>query len=88
MSGEERDSAEYLRQARERIKRRSGAWMSLVVGPFILLGTALKVFEPHDYPAGDLRNDPLFWAVLAAFAVLLVGTMMIGSVRALLRGDG
>ena len=87
MSVDDRDSAEYLRQARKRIKRRAGAWMSLVVGPAILIVLALKLFERHDYPAGDLQNEPLFWIVLGLFIVVLVATLVTGSIRVLLQRE-
>ena len=87
MSAEDRDSTEYLRQARERIKRRSGAWMALVIGPAIVLLAVVKVLERHDYPAGDLRNEPLFWMALGLVVLALVATMMIGSIRLLLRRE-
>lgn len=66
-----------------RIKRRSGAWMSFVIGPVILVVTLLKVLESHDYPAGDIRNEPIFWAILAALAVILVAILIGGSIREL-----
>ena len=42
-------------EARRRSKQRSGAMISLVVGPIILAVAAVKVFEPHEYPLGDIR---------------------------------
>jgi hypothetical protein len=87
VSAEDRESDQYLRQARERIKRRSGAWMALIIGPAIVLLAAVKVLEPHDYPAGDFRNEPLFWIAFGFVVLALVGTMMIGSIRMLLRGE-
>lgn len=84
---DDRLSTEYLAAARQRIKRRSGAWMSLVIGPFILLLAALKIMEPHDYPAGDVRNEPLFWILTGLLAVGLVAVLVIGSIRLLTRGQ-
>lgn len=87
MTDEDRDSAEYLRGARRRIKRRGGAMMALVLGPVILLGAGYKVIERHDYPAGDVRNDPVFWAGIFLFFLVLIGAMMVRSIRLFLDGD-
>lgn len=61
--------------------------MALAIGPFILLLMAIKVFEHHAYPPGDIRNEPAFWIALGLAAVLLVGTMMVGAIRLLVRGE-
>lgn len=69
--------------ARTRIKRRSGAFMSFVIGPVILLVAWLKFFERHDYPAGDIRNDPLLWGAIAIVATLFVLFIVAMSIREL-----
>lgn len=84
-------SEAYLAQARGRIRRarrRQGAWFILVLwAPVALLIAAVKVLEPHDYPAGDLRNEPLFWVGLAVVTVLFVGVMVTLAVRRLRETD-
>lgn len=74
-------------ELRQRVKRRSGAMMSFVIGPVVLLVAAVKVVERHDYPAGDIRNEPLFWILVAIAALVLVGALVVGSIRELRRGD-
>lgn len=76
-----------LDEARRRIKRRSGAMMSLVAGPFVLIVAAIKVFQQHDYPSGDIRNEPIFWLVVGIGAVILAGLLVLGSLRELRRAD-
>ena len=76
-----------LDEARRRIKRRSGAMMSVVVGPFVLIVAAIKVFEEHDYPSGDVRSEPTFWIVVGIGAIILVGLLVFGSLRELRRVD-
>jgi hypothetical protein len=48
---------------------------------------AVKALETHRYPAGDIRNEPAFWIALTAGAVILVGVLLLGSIRLLLRDD-
>jgi uncharacterized membrane protein YozB (DUF420 family) len=72
---------------RRRARRRSGAMMVLIVGPVILFVVAVTVFRPHHFPAGDIRNEPLFWIVAAIIAVAFIGTLIAGSVRELRRPD-
>lgn len=69
--------------ARRRAFRRSGAVMGLIVGPVVLLVAAIKILEPHDFPPGDLRNEPLFWIVMGVVMLVVVGAPMVGSVRVL-----
>jgi hypothetical protein len=49
------------------------------------LVTAVKILEPHDYPAGDIRNEPLFWIVMAVVALVVVGALLVGAIRVLVR---
>lgn len=74
-----------LDAARRRIKRQSGAMMAVVVGPFVLIVAVIKVFQQHDYPSGDVRNEPIFWIVVGIGAVMLVGLLVFGSLRELRR---
>lgn len=74
---------------RRRARQRAAAQMALLVGPVILLAAIVKALGPHDYPAGDMRNEPAFWIAFAVVALLLVGALMAGSIRLLRRGrDG
>jgi hypothetical protein len=77
----ERDLNDFRRHAR----RRSGAAMALFVGPIVLVVTAVKILEPHDYPAGDIRNEPLFWIVMAVVALVVIGALLVGAIRVLVR---
>jgi hypothetical protein len=61
--------------------------MALAIGPFILLLLAIKVFENHAYPPGDIRNEPAFWIAFGLAAALMIGTMMVGAIRSLVRGE-
>jgi len=74
-------------QGRKSYRRRSGALMALIVGPIVLLVAVVKVFEPHHYPSGDVRNEPLFWIGLAVAALLLTAILVVGSIRTLRRGS-
>lgn len=87
MTSEDQESARYLREAEERIRRRSGAYMGLVIGPVILFVVALKLGEAHNYPAGDIRNDPIFWLAIASFFVVISMILIIGSLRVLRDGS-
>jgi hypothetical protein len=75
------------RQNTGRARRRAGAIMALLVGPVILVVIALRTLGPHNYPAGDIRNEPLFWAALGVLALVVIGTLVIGSIRLLIRGN-
>lgn len=61
--------------------------MALIVGPVVLLVFAVRTLGPHDYPAGDIRNEPLFWVAVGGFVLVIIGAMLVGSIRLLLRGD-
>jgi hypothetical protein len=61
--------------------------MALIVAPILLLVAAVKILERHDYPAGDIRNEPLFWIVVGVAMLILVGALVVGSIRALTRDE-
>ncbi len=72
---------------REKVRRRSGAMMALVIGPVVLLVAAVKIFEPHEYPAGDIRNEPIFWMLVGVAMLILVVALVAGSISTLRRRD-
>ena len=85
------ESEAYLERARERIRlarRRQTAWFFLILGPFALAITILRALEPHEYPPGDLRNEPLFWGLVALLTLLFFGTLMTLAARRLRQGAG
>jgi Co/Zn/Cd efflux system component len=51
---------------------RTNAWISVVVSALIVFVATSRIFEPHDYPAGDQRNEPLFWVVVGVVSLLAV----------------
>jgi hypothetical protein len=87
MTSDDQDSARYLREAKKRIRRRSGAYGGLLIGPFVLVVAVLKLTEARNYPAGDIRNDPLFWAAFSGFLVAISMITIISSLRLLRRGS-
>jgi hypothetical protein len=58
------------------------------LGPFALAITAARALEPHNYPAGDVRNEPVFWALVGLVTLLFVGTLMTLALRHLRHGVG
>jgi hypothetical protein len=83
MSGANDGSEPDWMAFRRRARRRRTALIALVLEPFILVVTAIRVFEPHEYPHGDIRNEPLFWAVIGLVFVLFASTFLITAVRIL-----
>ena len=73
-------------QLRRRVKERSGAMMALIIGPIILLVAAIKIFQQHDYPLGDVRSEPIFWILVGVGALILVIALVAGSIRVIRRG--
>jgi len=61
--------------------------MALIVGPVVLFVWAVRTLGPHDYPVGDIRNEPLFWVAAGGFVLLIIGAIVVGSVRLLLKRD-
>lgn len=78
-------STDPIQEERRRARRRSGAVMALIVGPIVLVGTVLRAVEAHSSPSGDIRNEPAFWIAIVVLALLVLGGMIVGSIR-LLRG--
>ena len=74
-----------VRESRRRVRRRSGALMALIVAPIVLFAAAAKILEVHYYPAGDVRNEPLFWAVTGVIALVVAGVLVAGAIRGLNR---
>jgi hypothetical protein len=68
------------------LSSRTNAWISLIVSALIVFVVASRIFEPHDYPAGDQRNEPLFWVVIGVVFLLIVTALVVGAVRTLRRG--
>lgn len=58
---------------RARLRKRSGLQMMLIISPFIDFVAILKILEPMDYPAGDVRNSIAlrlaFYGLFIAFAI-------------------
>ena len=65
----------------QRMQRRYGAMGMLIIAPFILLIAGVRVFEQHEYPAGDIRNEPWFWAAVGVAVLVFLGIAMVGSIR-------
>lgn len=57
--------------------------MALTIAPIVMFVAAFKMLEPHDYPAGDIRNEPLFWIALGLALLFLGGALIVGSIRTL-----
>jgi len=76
-----------MKEFRRRVRRRTAAQMALIVSPIILLVMAVKVLEPHNYPEGDMRNEALFWLLLGFASLVLVGALLVGSIRELRHGE-
>jgi hypothetical protein len=86
-------SAEYVREARERIRRRSAALMSRVLVPFFLLiwpiafvGGSQALYLRRPDPADDLRNSPEFWMALTIGAYVIAGVIFLVWIRRVRNG--
>jgi hypothetical protein len=73
------------RGRRRGLGSRTNAWNLLIASAVILIVAAGAIFSPHDYPAGDPRNEPIFWIVVGAIALLLAGAAVVGAIRTLTR---
>jgi hypothetical protein len=74
------------RERRRRLGSRTNAWISLLVSALGVVVFATRALEPHDYPAGDQRNEPLFWVVVGVFFLLVYSVLVVGAIRTLRRG--
>ena len=65
---------DYWAAYRKRLRTRTSRQMFLIIGPIMMLVSVLKILEPMDYPAGDVRNAIafrlVFYGLFIAFAVL------------------
>ena len=73
------------KRRRRRLGSRTNAWNLLIASAVILIVAAGAIFSPHDYPAGDQRNEPIFWIVVGAIALLFAGAGVIGAILTLMR---
>jgi hypothetical protein len=93
VSQDDSRSAEYLREARERIRRRRTKLMSRVIVPFFLLiwpiafvGGSHALYMRRPDPADDLRNSPEFWTALTIGAYLIAGVIFFVWIRRIRNG--
>ena len=71
---------------RRGVSSRTNAWNLLIVGAVILIGAGGAIFlTAHDYPAGDPRNEPIFWIIVGVIALLFAGVFVVGAIRTLMR---
>lgn len=59
--------------------------MALIVAPVLLYVVLVRVLERHDFPVGDIRSEPWFWALAGFVALVVVGTVVVGSIRAIVK---
>ena len=58
--------------------------MALIICPFGILIAVLKILEPMDYPAGDIRNS-IEWRLVFYGAIIIVAALgIVASARWLL----
>lgn len=49
----------------------------VVVGLGILVVGLTRALEPHNYPPGDFRNEPITWVIVGILAVVLGGAGLL-----------
>lgn len=84
---EEPDWNAYRARVRGRAQRQFSAIVAsavFIVGLFVVVA---RVLAPQDYPAGDFRNDLLFRLGFGGFLLVLTGTLLVATIRRLLRDD-
>ena len=94
MSEDDTRSAEFLSEARERIRRRRAAIMSrvlvpqfLLVGPIVLVGGGHALYLRRPDPADDLSNSPEFWTALTIAARLIAAVIFLVWIRRVRKGS-
>ena len=69
---------------RTRLRTRTSRQMALIICPFGILIAVLKILEPMDYPAGDIRNS-IEWRLVFYGAIIVVAALgIVASARWLL----
>jgi hypothetical protein len=84
--GAEQLDERYWANFRARARERVGAQMGLPICAVMIFVAILKIVEPMDYPAGDLRNSIEFRVVLYGALIILGSAFAIRGLRALI-GD-
>ena len=82
---------EYWRAFRARARKRTSAQMALFIAPLGIFVTIVKILEPQQYPAGDVRNSMEFRLLFYGVAIILLIALLVGSLRWLIadrRGPG
>lgn len=69
----------YWRDFRARARRRVSTQMLLIIAPAAIVIAILKMLEPMNYPAGDLRNS-------IEFRLVFYGLWIAGMVVAFIAG--
>lgn len=72
-------------EVHRRARRRASATLFVVGCPIAAVVIVFGVIQPHTYPSGDIRNDPLFWAVAAGAALMFIAALFVLAVRELRR---
>jgi hypothetical protein len=70
-------------EVRRQVRRRAAAKMALIVAPIGILVVAFKMLEAHDYPVGDIRNEPMFWIAFGGAMIAILSVLIVGSILTL-----
>jgi len=70
-------------RSRRRAQTRARAWGALIIVPFGILIAIIRAVSPHDYPQGDIRNEPVFWLIVTALFVGVGAIILFGSLWSL-----
>jgi hypothetical protein len=70
---------------RRRAQMRTNRQMALILLPFGILIFVLKITEPMNYPAGDLRNEMTFRIAFYGLGIVVFMIGMVASIRWLIR---
>ena len=71
----------YWRDFRARARKRTSMQMVFFVAPFGIFITILKILEPMDYPAGDIRNSIEWRVAFYGLAIVLLILLMVHASR-------
>jgi hypothetical protein len=69
---------------RRLVRTRAARQAALILIPFLIAILVLKITEPTDYPAGDVRNDMAFRIGLYGLGIALLILILVVSIRGLL----